>query len=536
MVQKRPFGNVESYELSSKHPRQLEYSNNRVSLLEFVCAKDEAQQRNISGEGEGTFTDDRGGIITELPMCTGKDSGTNIHGSNSNTSRANRSMTEEDYGSEAPFHLLFSPEYYNPDRPTRTLVRSEEKNASLLECRPQKVVPVGPDFQADVPEWGAQGAKNASDGSDGIEPSTTFTRTSELDLSDHNDVETKLAEICVIPMPEFGPSAYNDEKVGDGRSDCCYCFDSGSFRCVQQHIKEAREKLWRTLGQERFLELGFSDMGEVVADKWSQEEELLFREVVFSNPASLDKKFWDHLSRVFPSRSKKDIVSNYFNVFMLQIRAVQNRYDPMNIDSDNDEWHWSDDSGDDEVGTAEEDEDSVVESPVCHNDPSHDEILENDSHEYNDDVPCPGYNFENIVVGCDEGTVNVLETCPTTLLSNCGPEHLWDEKGNRALSQDEKGDRDVQDDSCTSDDTGIARQARQLKSNNSKWHLGSFESTSGGDGHEFALEHCDSHRVWDVGYMTCPKNVDFLPTCSVIEEVFGVGGWNSLASDGDGLN
>ena len=49
MVQKRPFGNVESYEVSSKHPRQLEYSNHLVSLLEFVHAKDEAQQPNISG-------------------------------------------------------------------------------------------------------------------------------------------------------------------------------------------------------------------------------------------------------------------------------------------------------------------------------------------------------------------------------------------------------------------------------------------------------------------------------------------------------
>ncbi|GFZ17031.1 ELM2 domain-containing protein [Actinidia rufa] len=477
MVQKRPFGNVESYEVSSKHPRQQEYSNHLVSSREFVRAKDEARQPNISGGV--TFTDDdenhTGGIITERPMCTQKNSETSIRGSISNTSRASSSTTEEDYGSEAPFHFLFSLEYCNPDRPTRTFICSEEIHA-------QKVVPVGPDFQADVPEWGA---------SDGIEPLTTFARASELDLIDCKVVETKLTEICVIPMPEFGSSAYNDDKVGDGRSDC-YCVDSGSFRCVRQHVKEAREKLWRTLGQERFSKLGFSDVGEVVADKWSQEEELLFCEGVFSNPASLDKKFWDHLSRVFPSRSKRDIVNYYFNVFMLQIRAVQNRSDPMNIDSDNDEWHWSDDSGDDGVGTAEEDEDSVVESPLCHDDLGPDEILENDSHEYNDDVLCPGYNFENIVVGYDEGTIDVLETCSPMLLSNCSPDHLWDEKGNFALSRDKKGDRDVQDDSCTSDDTGIARQVRQLKANNSKWHLGSFESKSGGDSNEFALEHCDT--------------------------------------------
>ena len=64
---------------------------------------------------------------------------------------------------------------------------------------------------------------------------------------------------------------------------------------------------------------------------------------------------------VFPSRTKKDIVSYYFNVFMLKVRAEQNRLDPRNIDSDDDEWQGSDDS--------------VVESP--REDPGHNEIWDN---------------------------------------------------------------------------------------------------------------------------------------------------------------
>ena len=125
-----------------------------------------------------------------------------------------------------------------------------------MECPPRKLVPVGPDFQADIPEWGTQGTKNVTGGSNGSEPFSHFPQASELYLSVHNDDETKLAGICVIPMPEFGPSAYNGDTVGDGRTDCC-CRDSGSDRCVRQHIKEAREKLWRILGPERYLELGF---------------------------------------------------------------------------------------------------------------------------------------------------------------------------------------------------------------------------------------------------------------------------------------
>lgn len=121
---------------------------------------------------------------------------------------------------------------------------------------------------------------------------------------------------------------------------------------------EARQRLRETLGQDMFEKLGFCDMGEEVADKWSEDEEHAFDEVVLSYPASLDKNFWDHLSGIFPSRTKKDLVSYYFNVFMLRKRAEQNRFDPLNIDSDNDEWQRS------ELGMVEEDTGFLVESQI----------------------------------------------------------------------------------------------------------------------------------------------------------------------------
>ncbi|KAL6955939.1 hypothetical protein U1Q18_046114 [Sarracenia purpurea var. burkii] len=507
MVQKRPFGDEDSYEVSSKHPRQLDYSNQIVSFLDFVRSEDMAQQPNVSvgcvvhviDEGKGRLTDGNeklaGDIITELPICTEIDSETSVPGCVS-TSWASSSMSEQGDESKAPFHLLSPPEYCNADCPIRTLVHSEEKCTSVLQIPPQKRVPIGSDFQAILPEWGSQFAKNACDSSNGSELLTLFPPALESDLSDSNKsnyVENKLAGNCVIPMPEFEPDEYNDDKVGNGRTDC-YCEGFGSLGCVRHHIKEEREKLWRTLGQERFSELGFSDMGEVVADKWSREEELLFREIVFSNPALLGKNFWDHLSKVFPTRSKKEIVSYYFNVFMLQRRAVQNRFDPMNIDSDDDDWQGSYDSGDDEAGTSEEeDEDSVVESPVCHDDFGHNDIMENDSHE----PWAGGSNYENITGGFEYSTNSVLETCSRELLSDGAPDatlhlpskHIWDEKGYQV--------------SCE------------------KGYCGSCHDGKGD--HEFVSEHCNA-EVWDVGYLTCPKHeVEFEPTCSVIEEVFGVG-------------
>lgn len=500
MVQKRPFVDEETYEVSCKYQRQLEYSNQLVSFLEFVPAEDTTQQPNFSGEGRGCFIkgDEK---HTELLICTENDAKTSSPDSVSNTSLDSSSVSKEDNGSEVPFHLLFSHDHCNPDWPRRTLVHSEEIYTSLLECPPRKLVPVGPDFQADIPEWGTQGTNNVTGGSTGSEPLTHFPQASELDLSDHTDDETKLAGICVIPMPEFGPSVYNGDSVGDGRTDCC-CRDSGSDRCVRQHIKEAREKLWRILGPERFLELGFCDMGEVVAGRWSLEEEHLFQEVVFSNPASLGKNFWDHLSMVFPNRTKKDIVSYYFNVFVLRRRAEQNICYPMNIDSDDDEWQGSEDS-------VEEDEDSVVESPVCQDDPFHNETQEEDSNEYDDNVANAGFNnCENIVVGCDDSIINVPEAQRGKL--------FWDDSRDHYL----------QDGSCTSSDAGTEPQSKHVKANHGNYCLDGFNS------HEFDLEPCDT-KVWDIGYLTCPKNeVDFLPTCSMIEEVFGAGAWNYNASDG----
>ncbi|KAI8543240.1 hypothetical protein RHMOL_Rhmol08G0202100 [Rhododendron molle] len=466
MVQKRPFNDEESYEGSSKHHRQLDYTNQLVSFLQFVHAEDKAQPPNTSGKVVVSFKegDEKHEITSELPLTTEKD-------------RAN----EEEKGAEAPFYLLLSPERYNADRHIRRIVvHSEETHGSLLESPPHKLVPIGPDYQADIPEWGAPGAKNASESSAGFELVTLFPLGLESHLSENCDVQNKLGGICVIAMPESQLFANNDDEAGHGRTDC-KCEDSDSVRCVRKHIKEARENLWTALGQERFSELGFSDMGEVVAEKWNQEEELLFREVVFSNPVSSGNNFWDHLSTVFPSRTKRDIVSYYFNVLVLQTRSVQNRYGPMNIDSDDEEWRGIVDSEDDVGGSDDEEEgDSVVESPACYGDPcARNEILDNDSGEYDGSVPFEGFSdCEHVKLSCDEDPIDSSSRC----------------------------------------------------------HLGSFAGRSGGDSHEYVLEHCET-KLWDVGCSTWPKTeVEFLPTCSMIEEVFGLGSLEYMAGDGKGLS
>ncbi|XP_052179667.1 uncharacterized protein LOC127792987 isoform X2 [Diospyros lotus] len=525
MVQKRPLSDNESYDTSTKHPRQQECSNQLVSFLGFVPVENKTQLPMISGEGKANCTESDeklvGGIITKLPLSS-NDEEISVPGCISNMSWDCSTTSEEEDELEAPFHLLLSPEYYNADRPTRALVQSEDICTSLEEYPPQKIVPIGPGFQADIPTWGAQSAKDASVGSDGSGPSILISQTSGYNLSDCKDLdlENRLAGSCVIPMPESEQSPCNSDNVGVGRTDCS-CEDCGSVRCVRQHIREGRENLLRTLGRETFLELGFSDMGEVVADKWSEEEELLFHQVVFSNPASLGRNFWDHLPMVFPSRAKRDIVSYYFNVFMLRRRAVQNRCDPMHIDSDDDEWQGIDDYGDDEVRAAEEDEDSAVESPATQDAPSHTEFREN-SHQFHVSVPSAGFSNNA------QGPINIASICSRKLLNDCGPDSRLQLSGK--CLWDEKEDLDVQEDSCTSSDAGSVPLATHVKDDNSN------NSMSGGNSHGFVMEHYNV-KEWDIGYLNCPKRgVELLPTCSMIEEVFGSGASEYVGKDGEGLS
>ncbi|CAH1428299.1 unnamed protein product [Lactuca virosa] len=286
----------------------------------------------------------------------------------------------------------------------------------LLHFPPLKQVPVGPQYQADIPEWHGFDPNNAS-------------KTSN---------ENKFIGSCVIQMPDSAPPICN----GVGKSHC-WCEDPGSVICVRLHIIEARENLRENIGHERFSELGFCNMGDMVACKWTEEDEQLFHEVVYSNPVSLGQNFWNHLADAFPSRTNGEIVSYYFNVFVLQRRAEQNRFDPMNADSDDDEWQGSSES-------SEEDEVSN-ESPVFY---------------YNEESEfIHGYN-----------------------------QTLIDESG---------------DNSCTSSESQVSEV-----------------------NHDFMLEPSDS-REWDVGYFSFPRNkADFLPTGSMIEEVFGVESWKSDNEEG----
>lgn len=232
-----------------------------------------------------------------------------------------------------------------------------------LEHVSRKKVPIGPEFQADLPVCRPQARVFLSD---------AYDRMSSQPCQENSNDDDKYSQglIGSRVWPLVGSNGIiTKDAVGQGRPTYCNCPDSNSIRCVKEHIEAEREMLKLKLG-EAFYSWGFHDMGESVSEKWTKEEEQTFQDLVNMNPISSNKNFWNYLSVAFPSRSKKELVSYYFNVFVLRRRAFQNRLDPDNIDSDDDEADCtnSENGMSERFLMTEEDDDSVDESDASEGD------------------------------------------------------------------------------------------------------------------------------------------------------------------------
>ncbi|XP_071716650.1 uncharacterized protein [Rutidosis leptorrhynchoides] len=421
MGTKRPFD--EDLQEFIKYPKHFENGNKHDSYEEDKNSIEESRNFEISGEAGPKFfhTDvdhEKINDVTDfdktyqasasLPLVTG------ISG------------REDVSGTALTFCSSVFPEFFEFNVPRRQLVHFDDTYSSLLNCSPRKEVPVGPDHQANVPEFDSESARN---------------------YVSNPGYDERFMGICVIS---------NQESETVNNQPDCKCLDGGSIRCVQQHVNEARLNVKESLGFETFSNLGFNNMGEEVACNWTEDEQR-FQDVVYSNPVSHGKRFWDELSILFPSRKKKELVSYYFNVFILRRRAIQNRSHLLAIDSDDDEW-WGTKRG--HPGVVLEGENVVVQHFVDH---------EDDDSEYEE------------IDGDDD----------------CGVEESQSQSQINGSSLSNMHDA-------------------KLTSENEHVNVNKQEGNNGG-------LRSESYLHWDPPYssMGSTKGVDLLPTCSMIEEIFG---------------
>lgn len=126
------------------------------------------------------------------------------------------------------------------------------------------------------------------------------------------------------------------DPIGKGRQDHCGCEVPASIECVRFHVAQKRLRVKEELGL-AYDEWKFHKMGDEVKLFWTEEEERKFKTILNSNRPTLQRCCWDQNFKSFPTRSRADLVSYYFNVFLLERRGYQNRFTPNIIDSDDEE-------------------------------------------------------------------------------------------------------------------------------------------------------------------------------------------------------
>ncbi|XP_010685618.2 AT-rich interactive domain-containing protein 2 [Beta vulgaris subsp. vulgaris] len=202
-------------------------------------------------------------------------------------------------------------------KPKKRNLQSPQKSVDWLEyindCLPALVIPVGPRFQADVAEW--------------VGPSN------ERYVNGDSDTSRWFGTKMWTPQDDSTDSGC---KIGKGRLDSCTCSSPGSPYCVKQHVTEARARLQSELGP-TFKSWKFDMMGEVVGKSWTSKQKKKFDHFVKANPLSQGKSFLQPAMSSFPSKTRKDIVNYYLNVYVPKRISLISRSGCKVLDSDDDE-------------------------------------------------------------------------------------------------------------------------------------------------------------------------------------------------------
>ncbi|KAL2461544.1 AT-rich interactive domain-containing protein 2 [Abeliophyllum distichum] len=215
------------------------------------------------------------------------------------------SKAQEKIDSESP-----SSDFQGDEDHSDTQSDSTSDSAGLCSNYHRNEIPIGPLFQADIPDSCGEAYDN-----------------------DSNWVGTL---IWPLEKVEANLTLIEGDPIGKGRQESCRCQSPGSVECVRFHVGEKRMMVKLELGS-AFYGWKFDSVGEEVALSWTKEEEYKFQDIVKSKPSSLEKYIWDELFNGLPCKGRESLVSYYYNVFLLQRRGYQNRTSTSDIDSEDEE-------------------------------------------------------------------------------------------------------------------------------------------------------------------------------------------------------
>ncbi|KAJ0926544.1 putative ELM2 domain-containing protein [Helianthus annuus] len=136
----------------------------------------------------------------------------------------------------------------------------------MLNDDKKYAIPVGPRFQAEVPEW--KGPPQRKYPHKSVDPSKWLGTV----IWSNKDTTTRETE---------------KDLIGKGRPSRCDCHNPGSILCVKRHITEKTACLQKELGP-AFQIWKFDEMGEVVAKRWKQSEQQKFMRIVKTDMISGD--------------------------------------------------------------------------------------------------------------------------------------------------------------------------------------------------------------------------------------------------------
>ncbi|XP_060202238.1 uncharacterized protein LOC132630696 isoform X1 [Lycium barbarum] len=183
-------------------------------------------------------------------------------------------------------------------RPLQPLCQSPRLLNFIGDHLQRFVIPVGPRFQADVPDWTVPAGKDNSENSRWL-----GTRGWPI---------------------EIGNKKVSSRAIGKGRAYSCSCWSPGTTVCVKRHVSEERRLLQCELGP-AFFSWKFDEMGEQVSKAWSFKEAATFESLVKRKPQLNGKSFLNNALKSLPQKNGKTIINYYFNVFIPRQLSLQNR-------------------------------------------------------------------------------------------------------------------------------------------------------------------------------------------------------------------